>query len=253
MNKIKRYGWCPDKPDIRDLHAKPPIAGITFPETTDLRVGFPHCYDQEQLGSCTANAIAAVLEFDMRKQHEQRVSTPSRLFIYYNERAMEGTINSDAGAEIRDGIKSVNSLGAPAEKYWPYDIDKFAEKPSDEAYQHALLHQTVKYERLDHTNIDNLKACLVQGYPFVFGFSVYEYFESQEMATTGILKMPGSSERIVGGHAVVGVGYDNPKQMVIVRNSWGVDWGRHGYFYMPFDYIVNRNLAADFWVVQQVE
>jgi len=255
MSKRAWYGWRPDTPDIRDHKVKAPQPSITSAllDLVDLRPGFPACYDQGDLGSCTANAIAACLEFDMRKQGEKRTATPSRLFIYYNERVMEGTISEDSGAEIRDGIKSVNELGAPSENVWPYVINKFASKPTKRAYKMALARQSLRYERLDNTRIDNLRACLTGGYPFSFGFTVYDYFESDQIAKDGLLRMPSPTEGTQGGHAVVGIGYNHESRMVLVRNSWAMDWGLEGYFWMPYDYITSRDLADDFWVIQQVE
>ncbi len=246
------YGWRPDKPDIRDIRFKVERA-VILPPAIDLRGSFPPCYDQGQLGSCTANAIAGCLEFDQLKQSEKNSATPSRLFIYYNERVMEGTISEDAGAEIRDGIKSVNDLGAPAEKLWPYKPAKFTKKPTQAAYRSAKAHQTVSYARLDGTSIVSLKSCLALGFPFAFGFTCYDYFEGDQIAKDGILKLPAPGEQVVGGHAVVGVGYDDATQMILVRNSWAADWGDKGYFYMPYAYITNKDLADDFWVIRQVE
>lgn len=253
MYKIQRYGWKPDLPDIRDYMVKAPAPNVVLPDQVSLEPQFQPPYDQGDLGSCTANAIAGVLEFDMRKQQEAKAATPSRLFIYYNERVMEHAVHEDAGAQIRDGIKSVVKKGAPPETDWPYIEAQFATKPTKKAYADAKLNQAIRYERLDNKKIDNLRACLAGGFPFVFGFTVYDYFESDQMAKDGILKMPGPDEQVQGGHAVVGCGYDHTKQMILVRNSWGMSWGQSGYFWMPYDYISNPNLADDFWVVKQVE
>ena len=147
----------------------------------------------------------------------------------------------------------MNELGAPAEKLWPYKIAKFAKKPTQAAYRSAKAHQALSYERLDNSSLTALKSCLALGYPFAFGFTCYDYFESNQIAKDGILKMPGAEENVVGGHAVVCVGYDDALSMVIVRNSWAEDWGVKGYFYMPYAYITNKDLADDFWVIRQVE
>src|SRR5947209_20497876 len=143
--KIKGYGWSPDIPDGRDLmYAAPPEVVTQLPAVVDLRNQCPGVYDQGQLGSCTANAIGAALEFDQMKQQE-RAFTPSRLFIYYNERVIEGTVESDSGAQIRDGVKSVNKQGAPPETEWQYDIAKFRDKPPKNAYDDATRHQAILY------------------------------------------------------------------------------------------------------------
>jgi C1A family cysteine protease len=186
------------------------------------------------------------------KQALRDVFVPSRLFIYYNERVIEGTVDEDAGAMIRDGMKSVAKQGAPHEPLWPYVIGKFRTKPSRPAYQDATKHQAVLYQRLVQ-HITQFQACLAGGYPFVFGFSVYESFESDAVARSGRVPMPKASERLLGGHAVVAVGYDDAKRQFIVRNSWGGGWGMHGYFTMPYDYLFDSNLSDDFWTVKLVE
>src|SRR5437899_1297120 len=146
--KIRRYGWIPDQPDQRDhLYAAPPQFLVALPPRTDLRRRCPAVYDQGQLGSCTANAIAGAIEFEQMKQNMPQAFIPSRLFIYYNERVMEGTVNSDSGAQIRDGMKSVGTQGDCPEDMWPYDIANFEEKPTDACYQAALQHKAILYKR----------------------------------------------------------------------------------------------------------
>lgn len=262
----KRYGWVPDLPDHRDmLYAAPIRTPRDLPTKVDIRPHCPHIYDQEQLGSCTANAIAAALEFDQMKQQLPDIFTPSRLFIYYNERVMEGTVDEDSGAMIRDGIKSISKQGACPEEatkqhplsegIWQYDPDyevRFREKPPQKCYEVAEKHQAIVYNRLAR-NLDQMKGCLASGYPFVFGFSVYETFESQEVKQTGIVPMPSLNEKLLGGHAVLAVGYDDEQHRFIVRNSWGKDWGMEGYFTMPYTYLLDNNLADDFWTIRLVE
>jgi C1A family cysteine protease len=246
------YGWVPDVPDQRDyLFAAPPSVLGALPASVDLTAQCPPVYDQGQLGSCTANAIGAALEFDADKQGIAGYTTPSRLFIYYNERVMEGTVASDSGAQIRDGIKSVGKQGACPEAEWPYDISKFTDQPSQQCYTDALNHRAVAYQRVART-LQQMQGCLAAGYPFVFGFTVYESFESKEVAQTGVAPMPAPNEQVLGGHAVVAVGYDNSDQRFRVRNSWGTGWGQSGYFTMPYQYLLSSGLSSDFWTVRTV-
>lgn len=252
MSHNARFGWIPDLPDFRDHKFQLPRGVMKLPTSVDLRPQCPPVYDQGNLGSCTANAIAGILEFsEIKQQHARHSSTPSRLFIYYNEREMEGSIPWDAGAYIRDGIKSVAKQGAPKEKLWPYKISRFARRPNKDAYYHARARQALEYQRLDGTSITDIRTCLAQGFPFVFGFTVYESFD--EIGSSGSMLMPVRGEQILGGHAVVAVGYDDPRDVVIVRNSWGDGWGASGYFYMPYAYITNGDLCDDFWKITLVE
>src|SRR5262249_15497865 len=161
--------------------------------------------------SCTANAIAAAIEFMQLKEKLSKIFTPSRLFIYYNERDIEGTVDSDSGAMIRDGIKSVAKQGAPPEKLWAYDIAKFRHQPPSSAYKEARLDNVVLYQRVAR-NLNQMKGCLADGFPFVYGFTVYDSFESPQVAQTGHVPMPAPTEGVLGGHAVVAVGYDDASQ-----------------------------------------
>jgi C1A family cysteine protease len=246
----RKYGWAPDLPDHRDhVYSAPLPVLVKLPPKKDLRSGCPLVYDQGQLGSCTANAISGAIQFDQKKQ-KFTTFMPSRLFVYYNERVMEGSVNSDAGAQIRDGVKSVATLGVCPETEWPYNINKFADKPTPKCYTDAKKCEAVGYQRLDSSNLNQLKGCIASGYPFVFGFTVYDAFESQQVAKTGVLNMPGPKEKVQGGHAVLAVGYDDATQRFTVRNSWGKDWGIKGYFTIPYSYLTTTDLADDFWTIR---
>ena len=247
--QVARYGWQRDLPDGRDyLYAAAPAP---LPVKVDLRSQCPPVYDQGQLGSCTANAIAAAIQFDRIKQ---KISDfiPSRLFIYYNERVMENSVASDSGAQIRDGIKSVAKQGDCPETEWPYVITKFKIKPPAACYSEAVKYKAVSYQRVTQS-LAQLKGCLAAGWPFVFGFTVYQSFESATVAKSGHAALPKSGESVVGGHAVASVGYDDAKQWFIVRNSWGAGWGMKGYFTLPYAYVTDNNLASDFWIIRVVQ
>ena len=252
-HQIARLGWIPDLPDQRDYLYGAPLEWMgTLPSSVDLRSSCPPVYDQGHLGSCTANAIAAAIEFDQMKQQLPQIFVPSRLFIYYNERVIEGTVNSDSGAQIRDGMKSVGAQGSCPENTWPYDIAQFEVQPPDVCYQAALQHRAILYQRVIN-NLDQMKGCLASGYPFIFGFTVYDSFMTEAVARSGHAPLPGADEQVQGGHAVLAVGYDDANSWFIARNSWGEAWGMQGYFTLPYAYLTNSSLASDFWTVRVVE
>ena len=252
-----RMGWLPDLPDTRDfLYAAPLKVSRSLPTKTDLRSGCPTVYNQGELGSCTANALGAAFQFGQKKQ-TKKTFTPSRLFLYYNERVMINTVHSDSGAFIRDGIKSLNKQGICPEVKWTYDETntdgaKFTQKPPKTCYTEALSNQILSYQRLTN-NLNTIQGCLSEGFPFVFGFTVYESFMTSTVRGSGIMPMPKPTEKVKGGHAVMAVGYDDAKQAILVRNSWGDGWGQAGHFWMPYAYILNSNLCDDFWTIRLVE
>jgi C1A family cysteine protease len=262
--QIGRYGWSPDLPDARDHYFAAPLAEIgPLPTSVDLRAKCPAVYDQGQIGSCTANAIGGAFEFLLLKEGQSDFM-PSRLFIYYNERVIEHHVSTDSGAQIRDGVKSVATLGVCPESEWKYDDTpppsdgapwppnaRAGEKPTKKCYTDALKHTIKSYQRVVR-GLTQMKGCLAHGYPFVFGFTVYESFESAQVAKTGVMPMPGPKEQVLGGHAVLAVGYNDADQRFIVRNSWGPSWGDKGYFHMPYAYLTDPSLSSDFWTLRLV-
>ena len=245
------YGWVPDLPDHRDkLFGTVRKVPAKLPRSVDLRPLCSPVEDQGDLGSCTGNALAGAVEFLERKDKVAFVNV-SRLFIYYNERVIEHSVSDDSGAMIRDGIKSLVKQGVCSEAKWPYAVSKFAVKPSAACYKDAADHQVTSYARLQ--TVDEMRACLASGYPFVFGFTVYESFESDKVAKTGILPMPKPKEKMAGGHAVLAVGYDDGTKRFMARNSWGPHWGIGGYFTIPYDYLADRNLSDDIWTIRRAE
>lgn len=266
QRRIARFGWKHDQLDLRDqVHLTPAAMLAALPRSVDLRPQCPAVYDQGAIGSCTANAIAAAVQFDRRKSHESPDFVPSRLFIYYNERYMEHDVGFDKGAQIRDGIKSVNKIGVCPETEWTYDDTaaeydggpwpagaKAATRPSPACYKDAAKYKAVSYQRLIQ-NLSQLRGCLAQGFPFVFGFTVYSsFFDPATQKQRVVTPLPSGNEDVLGGHAVLAVGYDDAKLLFTCRNSWGTDEGEGGYFYMPYSYLTDPQLAADFWVIRTI-
>ena len=242
----RKYGWKRQLPDHRDQLYKPEV--LSLPSFVKLG-NLPPIKDQGDLGSCTAHGLTSAVEFlELKDGHP--LTLLSRLFLYYNERALEGTIKSDAGADIRDGIKTLKKNGDCDEKHWPYNVRAFAKRPTKTAYRVALAHDVIKYAAIGN-NVNPLKSCLAAGFPFVFGFSVYDSFESDEVAASGVVPMPLPMESCLGGHCVYCVGYDDRDGTFLCANSWGNSWGQAGFFQIPYAYLSNQNLASDFWTIRK--
>jgi C1A family cysteine protease len=246
------FGWVPELPDVRDHHFSDGrrqlglMAGPALPQRVDLREG-PNggrlkVRDQGSLGSCTGFAICGMVNY----LHPNELHSP--LFTYYVEREMRGWIKEDSGAYIRDGIKSMRSHGAAPEKAWPYVIKRFKWKPTKAATAAAQLDLVGSYARLD--SLLDMQTCLAQGFPFVFGFTVYNSFMHRDVARTGVAQMPLDGEAPIGGHAVMAVGYDQTTQRFLVQNSWGAGWGQRGFFTLPFRYVGDPDLTDDIWTVR---
>jgi len=247
-----KYGWLPDsRYEGGILYETPSEILRNRPLSIDLRPYCPPVYDQGRAGSGAANAIAAALEFDSIKWDKNNAFKPSTLFLYYNARAKRGTANSDSGMQIADGIKSLSEFGACPEALWPNDFTKVTVKPPQECYQTAQKYKAIQYQRIPQ-NLNQLRGCLATGSPFVFGFTVYPSFESIQVAQTGHVPMPAPSEKLIGGHAGVAVGYEDSQQWFIVRNSWGDKWGMKGYFTLPYTYLLDPDLASDFWTIRVI-
>jgi C1A family cysteine protease len=246
MKRLINYGWVPDMPDQRDFLYRAIKPVIRLPKKVDLRKSCSLVEDQGSLGSCTAQALAGNLEF-LDNLPDAKYIDVSRLFIYYNERVLMDTVDYDSGASLRDGIKCLKNKGVCKETLWPYKIDKFTRKPPPKCYQDAKKRCIKSYHRISVLN--EMLTCLAEGFPFVFGFSVYESFQTQKVARSGIVNMPKKKEKILGGHAVMAVGFNQKDKRFLVRNSWGKDWGMSGYFTMPYKYL--EELAGDFWTIRK--
>jgi len=217
-----------------------------------LRDKCPPVWDQGQLGSCTAHGTGAA--YVMCSAGEGFADgTPSRLFLYYGARSLEGTTGEDSGATCRDAVKAVAKFGAPDESDWPYDIKKFTSKPPAKAFTDGQSHQALEYLGVSQST-QEMKAALAAGFPIIVGFSVYDSFESDAVAKSGLVDVPNKGEKQLGGHCVLLIGYDeaNP-HLWELRNSWGTDWGQDGYFRMAAAYLTNPRLSGDFWTIRKTE
>ncbi|MCA1808586.1 MAG: C1 family peptidase [Kiritimatiellia bacterium] len=252
MRERYKLGWVPDVPDTRDVaFAEKFRLPRELPHSADLRSACSGVKDQGALGSCTAQALAGALEFLQLRElggPTARYRDLSPLFLYYNTRVMMDTVASDSGAMLRTAVKSLKKTGICRELLWPYIVKLFAVQPPPPCYTEARRHRVLAYQRLQ--TLPEMRACLAMGDPFVFGFAVYEHALTAATARTGRLRKPRRGERMVGGHAVMAVGYDDRRRLLLFRNSWGRNWGREGYGELPYAYLESRELTDDFWHVQ---
>jgi C1A family cysteine protease len=280
-------GWLPDLPDFRDYtmeHDEVPAklqqlgqtesvrnmlkkvgvakrAKTSLPATVDLRVWCSPVEDQGELGSCTANAGVGVVEYFEQRAFGRHIDA-SRLFLYKVTRNLDHQ-TGDTGAYLRTTMAGLVLFGVPPEEYWPYKISDFDKEPSAFCYAFAQSYQAITYYRLDPSGkaadavLNQVKTNLAAGLPSMFGFTVYSSISQAD--TTGKIPFPVKREKIMGGHAVVAVGYDdtmkiknaNPgavetKGALLIRNSWGTKWGEQGYGWLPYDYVL-AGLAIDWW------
>lgn len=257
MPKWGGTGWKPSLPDARDLLHTPSLFEV--PALIDLRSGCPAVYDQGPFGSCTAHAACGAFEFDLLKQGLADFM-PSRMFEYYNTRVLDGDVHQDGGGTIRNANKALAQKGVCSEQMWPYSGSLLLHKPTKSDYKAALAYRIKQYMAVSQ-DLAAMKATLASGLPIQIGFTVYDSFESDAVATTGIVPMPDlASEGVLGGHAVLICGFADSitvngqalSNVFIVRNSWGASFGDQGYVYMPYDYFTNPNLASDLWIIQTV-
>lgn len=240
-----KFGWIPSIPDVRDLKYVPPMMA-DLPTSIDLRPQMPPVYSQGNVGSCVAQSLAGLIQYEEIKNTQESKSIPSRLFVYYNARLIQNTVNYDSGTSMRTGIQSLVRYGYCEEELWPYDTAKWKNKPIQTAYRKAYMGRITKYSRIKQ-DINTLKTALAAGTCFVFGFTVYSNFMTPEVKQSGIQQMPEG--QMLGGHAILCGGFSDEDQTFLIRNSWGSEWGIGGYFKMPYAYISNPDLASDFWVL----
>ena len=245
-----RYGWKAGEAYSLIRPKMKSSAAVTLALNTQFYLipnyGSIPVYNQGNLGSCTANSLAYCFDYCRLTQGLPLLNTPSRLFIYYNERNYEGTTGSDHGAQIYDGVKVLNEIGVCSSTLWPYITSKYATRPNPQnCYSQASQNIALTFNAVSQS-LDHIKAVIRSGYPIEFGFKVFDFFETSFMANTGMLVCPQNPVDMstnLGGHAVVMVGYDDNIQTLngwgvfIVRNSWGNSWGEGGYFFMPYQYL----------------
>lgn len=237
-----KFGWIPDNPDCHDQYTIYSSANNTH--LVDLRNISPGIYNQRVIKSGVANALAGLYEFHLIQKDINIVFIPSRLFIYYNQRVLMNSTEYDSGSQIKTGLQVLKQYGVCPETKWPYHNDYLEYEPLNECYEYPI--EKFTYYRLHHT-IDSLKSALTNKNPFVFGMALYSEF--LEIKEDGVLAMPNKDSKYLGGQCVMAVGYDDNKQSFIIRNSFGVEWGDKGHFYMPYDYITETNLCRDFWII----
>lgn len=250
---MNKYGWLKQPQDDRDFKSLryQLINQEILPSNYTLPIKLS-IYDQEPLGSCGANGGSSCFTYEAKQKNIRTTFKPSRLFLYYNARAINGWENEDSGVYIRDIFKTLSKEGICSESNMPYDISKFTIKPSDKAYKNAKLHSVTEYAAVEN-NIDIIKKTVMSGACIEFGFNVYESFESGNWdSTTGIMPIPLPNESLLGGHAVIIIGWSDEKQSFLIQNSWGKNWGLKGLFWMPYSYMISKE-CDDFWCIEQIK
>lgn len=247
------FGHIKDPKDSRDYVFSAPAAieDVKKPAVFSLNDKINLTYDQGPMNSCVGNGTA-LLFYYLRQKEGLPIFNPSRLFIYWNARAMRGTTGQDQGCVIRDAIKSVNTLGVCSEDDWKYDKNLVFKKPDTNSYNQALLNQSIEYTKIPR-DLEQIKNCLYEGYPFVLGFRVPKSFTSSQTRNTGIVETPLSNESLDNGHAVLIIGWNDDKKLLQFRNSYGPKWGDKGNGYLRYAAIENEKWSSDYWTIRTVE
>lgn len=225
---------------------------VMLPAAFDLRTGtdyVPPILDQGELGSCAPSEISNALRFCVGKEAGIKSEwQPSRLYIYYFSRLLERSpANEDTGISIKGGMETIEKYGACNETTWPYIISQFATTPTSNAIKEAYTHIPGYTYLSVPQELIHIKQAIVAGYPVIIGIQIYESFESDEVAKTGEVPIPETKEKLLGGHCVCIYGYDDKTQKFTLSNTWGTNWGNNGYFTLPYEYVINSELAGDFW------
>lgn len=240
-------------PDKRDwtFSASPKVKAAPKPAIFSLVGKINLRFDQLNTNSCVGNGVSLSINYLKIKQG-LKAFIPSRLFIYYNARKAIKETAIDEGCSIRDAIKSVNIEGACSEDTWKFDTKKVTTKPDTNSYKEALEHQTLEYRNIPR-DIEEMKNCLYEGYPFVFGFKVPKSIHGSQTRKTGIVALPTASDPMDSGHAVLAVGWDDNRKLLICINSWGATWGDKGVLYLPYAYLTNSKWSHNFTALRLVE
>lgn len=249
--KLKRQ-----KNDIRDLkfHKEyKQIINLNLPDKINLYNLIPlPILNQENLGSCTANVISNYILYYF-KQYKMKEYQPSRLYIYYFSRLLEGTINEDSGCDIRNVLKAVSKYGACNEKIYPYIIKNFKEIPPYYCFLDGKLRiKKIRYLSIEQ-NLNIIKNCLYRRYPIILGVNIYESFENQDTLKSGNILMPNINiEQNLGFHCILLIGYNDIENNFIFINSWGDGVGNNGLFNIPYEYILSNQLSNDLWIIDSI-
>ena len=191
------------------------------------------------------------MRFDEIKAGRLDLPEPSRLFIYFNERVLAQAVDQDVPVSLRYGYRTIAKLGACPESVWPYDPRRFRRRPTPACYRAAMRHVAIEYFRIRRA-VSHLCACLADHVPFVFALGVHKSMTRRPITRTGVVTMPKRGDALLGGHAVLAVGYRHATRQFIFRNSWGPAWGDRGYGYLPYEFVASSALTWDFWTMRRV-
>lgn len=252
MSNQRILNWKRQPKDERDLKSvRKLLAPKKLPASFELDLQIP-VYDQGSIGSCVANSACAAYRYESAQKFDNFDFEPSRLFVYYNARKLQGWEKEDSGAYIRDGFKSLNKFGLANEVDWKYNVGKFADEPSKKAYENGLKNIAFKYAAVDQTE-QAIKETLLSGAAVAFGFNVYSSFYGSWVEDTVVMPIPKAGEELLGGHAILCIGYDDAKKAFLIQNSWGENWGIGGKFWMPYSFALNKNECDDFWCIEEIK